>query len=213
MALSKPYEVKIWTSSHGTDYHHFPSSLSKAFHENKHPLRDSLISFPLVNAVPGRQTREKLVTEVQKDLNDVPADTRRTNIILMGDNDIRCNDYIGACRIERNIGRLIELHRGSRHGLIVCGLLPSPATWKENDFLFHRVSSQLFAQVEIANSKPQGRQIAFLKTIHIFLDSDGLIDVHKYFMPDRVHLNSAGALRLAQHLVDSAIPIIETFQA
>jgi hypothetical protein len=66
MALSKPYEAKIWTSSHGTDYHYFPNSLLKAFNENTHPRRDSLIQLPSINAIPGRQTKEAFVREIRK---------------------------------------------------------------------------------------------------------------------------------------------------
>ena len=211
MALSKPCEVKIWTSSHGTDYHYFPSSLSKSFQENTHPVRDVLVQLPLVNAIPGRQTTEAFVREFKNDFNLIPAETNRINIILMGDNDLRSNSYVGACRVERNIGRIIELHKGSRHGLIVCGLLPSPVNWAESDFLFHRVSNQLFQQVEMANSAPLGRRIAFLRTLHVFIDENGLIEAGKYFENDKVHLNQTGAFRLAQHLVNSLVPIAETF--
>ena len=211
MALSKPYEVKIWTSSHGTDYHYFPSSLSKAFHENTHPQRDVLIQLPLINAKPGRQTKETFVREMKNEFDQISAETKRINIVLMGDNDIRSNDYVGACRVERNIGRIVELHKGSRHGLVVCGLLPSPVTWTESDFLFHRVSNQLFRQVETANSAPSGRRIAFLRTLHVFMDENGLIEAGKYFENDKVHLNQIGAFRLAQHLVNSLVPIAETF--
>jgi lysophospholipase L1-like esterase len=211
MALSKPCEVMIWTSSHGTDYHHFPSNLEKAFNENTHPRKTSLIQLPLVNAIPGRQTTKTFVSDVRKEIETIPWETRRVNIIMMGCNDIRSNDYIGACRIETSISQLIGLHKSLGHGLIVCGLLPSPVSWTQQASLFHRVSSRLYKQTEMANSGAASRQIAFLRLNHIFLDEKGFIDEEKFFERDRIHLNPTGAYQLAKHLIDSMIPIIETF--
>jgi len=210
MALSKPCEVKIWTSSHGTDYHHFPSSLSKAFKENTHPKRDLLIKQPYIDAIPGRQMKEKFVKDFKFDFERIPSGTNRISIIMMGGNDIRCNAYLGACRIERHMSHLIELHKDSRHGLIVCGLLPSPVSWKETSSLFHRVSNRLYKQVEAANN-PQHQKIAYLQLNHVFLDEKGLIEDARFFDPDRIHLNPTGAFQLAKHLIDSTIPIVETF--
>ena len=211
MALSKPCEIKIWTSSHGTDYHHFPSALSKAFSENSHPLKNSLISLPLINAVPGRETKRKFVSEVHHDFEQIPPEVKRINVLLMGDNDVRKNDYVGACRVEQNIGQIIDFHKGSRHGLVICGLLPSPVSWKYTHFLFHRVSSRLYRQVETANLNANGRQIAYLRTMNIFFDDKGFIDEDRFFEPDRIHLNPRGAYQLAKHLIDNIIPITETF--
>jgi hypothetical protein len=211
MPPSEPCEVKIWTSSHGTDRHYFPSNLEKAFSENLHLYRDLLIQTPLIDAQPGRQTRASFVTQVKNDLQNIPSWLTRINIILMGDNDLRSNDYVGAVRVENNIGQIIDFHKDSRHGLIVCGLLPSPATWLENDFLFHRVSNRLFKLVEQANSTPSGRKIAYLRTFHIFTNEGGLLDVNRYFEYDRVHLRNEGAYRLAKHLVDNTVLIAEAF--
>ena len=137
MALSKACEVEIWTSSHGTDYHHFPSSLSTAFKENTHPKRDLLIKSPYIDALPGQQLKEKFVKDFKFDFERIPSGTTKIFIIMMGGDDIRCSDYIGACRVERHLSQLIELHKNSCHGLIVCGLLPSPVTLKETSSLFH----------------------------------------------------------------------------
>ena len=210
MALSKPCEVKIWTSSHGTEYHHFPFSLSKAFNENIHPKRDLLIKSPYIDAIPGRQMKQKFVKDFEFDFERIPSGTNRISIIMMGGNDIRCNAYIGACRVEKHMSQLIEIHKDSRHGLIVCGLLPSPVTWQETASLFHRVSSRLYRQVETANMS-QNKRIAYLQLNHIFLDEKGFIEDKRYFDPDRVHLNPSGAFLLAKHLIDSTIPIVETF--
>jgi len=212
MSLSKPCEVKIWTSSHGTDYHYFPSSLFIAFSQNTHPRKNELIQLPLVNALPGRQTTDKFVADFTQDFANISPDARRINIIMMGDNDVRNCDYIGACRVERNVGQLIELHKDSRHGLIVCGLLPSPATWRHTHSLFQRVSNRLYKQVNTANINSHGRKIAFLKTIQIFLDEKGFINGAKFFERDLIHLNSTGALQLACHLIDSTVSIVESFE-
>lgn len=211
MALSKPCEVMIWTSSHGTDYHHFPSNLEKAFNENTHPRKTSLIQLPLINAIPGRQTKHPFVAEIRENLENISWDDRRVNIIMMGCNDIRSNDFLGASRIETSVRQLIELHKNYSHGLIICGLLPSPVSWKKQALLFHKVSSRLYNQTEIANNGAAGRQIAYLRLNHIFLDQRGLIDEEKFFDRDRIHLNPCGAYQLAKHLIDSMIPIIETF--
>ena len=165
----------------------------------------------MVNAIPGRQTKDVFVREVTQDFENIPPDVKRINIILMGDNDVRNNDYVGACRVEQNIGKLIELHKNSRHGLIVCGLLPSPATWRNTHSLFQRVSSRLFKQVNIANSNSLGKKIAFLKTIQIFLDEKGFIDGLKFFERDLIHLNLTGAFHLACHLVNNTVSIAESF--
>ena len=211
MALSKPCEVMIWTSSHGTDYHHFPSNLEKSFNENTHTRKTSLIQLPLVNAIPGRQTTQTFVSDVKKNLETIPWETRRINIIMMGCNDIRSNDFLGASRIESSVSQLIELHKNYSHGLIVCGLLPSPVSWRRQALLFHKVSNRLYKQTEMSNTGVTHRQIAYLRLNHIFLDSKGFIDEEKFFDRDRIHLNPTGAYQLAKHLIDSMIPIIETF--
>jgi hypothetical protein len=205
-----PYEALIWTSSHGTAFHHFPKNIERSLKENTNENKN-IISKIEINAVPGRQTKNLFVAEMTQNFWSIPDETKRINVILMGDNDIRSNDYLGASRVEQNIGRIIELHKGSRHGLIVCGLLPSPATWKENDFLFHRVSNRLYKQVESANSNPLGRRIAFLKTIHVFTGENGLLDAENLFERDLIHLQQEGAYKLAKHLVDNIILIANTF--
>jgi lysophospholipase L1-like esterase len=211
MSLSKPFEVKIWTSSHGTDYHYFPSNLQKAFNENENERKNNLIQFPHVNAIPGRQTKDKFVSEFQHDFSNISQHERRINIFMLGDNDIRCNDHVGACRIERNVGKLIDLHRNSQHILVVCGLLPSPVTWNYNETLFNRVSNRLQSQIEIANTNSKERRFAFLKLMHIFQNDEGLIDDDKFFEKDKTHLNHLGACQLAKHLIDNIIVIAETF--
>ena len=108
------------------------------------------------------------------------------------------------------MSRLIELHRESCHDLIVCGLLPSPVTWKETSSLFHRVSHQFYKQVKVAN-KSQNKRIAYLQLNHIFLDEKGLIEDKQSFDPDCLHLILSGAFRLTKHLTDSTIPIVENF--
>jgi hypothetical protein len=211
MALSKPFEVKIWTSSHGTDYHHFPSSLQKAFSNNTHPLRDSLISLPLVNAIPGRETKSPFVYDFRHDFDNIPLDVRRVNVLLIGDNDIRNNDYVGASRIENNFQKIMDFHKGSPHCLIICGLLPSPATLTHTIFLFHRVSNRLYGMVELQNKHQDNTHIAFLKVMNIFLDERGFINEEQFFEPDRIHLNTKGAFHLADHLITSLLSIVQSF--
>jgi hypothetical protein len=211
MAAPKPFEVKIWTSSHGTDRHHFPASLQKAFFSNTHPLRDSLITLPLLNAIPGRETKDQFVAEFKQDFDNIPSDVRRVSVILMGDNDIRSNDYVGASRIESNIQRIIDFHHDSPHCLIICGLLPSPVSWTHTSFLFHRVSNRLYSKVDSLNKSSGQPHVAFLKVLNIFLDGKGFIEEQKFFDSDRIHLNPQGAFQLANHLITSILSTVQSF--
>jgi len=214
MALSKsplPFEVMIWTSSHGTPFHHFPVNLVKAYdectHHNKH-----LITMPSVNAIPGRCMKPGFFLEVQADFEKIDPKARRMNIILMGDNDVRCMALPGSYRVLKQGGRLVELHGDTHHALVLCGLLPSPATHNITSRLFDITSCKLKELCEESHTTPAGRFISYLKLSHIFNDQDGLIDFKKYFETDGVHLNPSGAFQLAQYLVNNAIDFAESCQ-
>lgn len=212
MALSKPFEVKIWTSSHGTSYHHFPLNLEKAFRDSTNEKKDSLIQSPCVNAIPGRCLTKRFVEEVKTDLEKSDPLVRQMNIILMGDNDVRSLAFSGSYRVVSQIGKLIELHENTQNALILCGLLPSPATHMVTARLFDYTSSNIRNLCDEAHTTPRGRFISYLKLSHLFNDQDGLIDYLRYFEEDGVHLNPTGAYRLAQYLVHHAMDFADSCQ-
>ncbi len=214
MALSRPiipFDVLIWTSSHGTSFHHFPVNLGKAFNDCKHEHKN-LIKAPFVNAVPGRCMKPGFFLEVKTDLERFDPKARRMNIILMGDNDVRCMAFPGSYRVVKQGGRLIKLHENTPHALIMCGLLPSPATHNITSKLFDITSRNLKDLCEESHTTPAGQFISYLKLSHLFNDPDGLIDYQKYFEEDAVHLNPTGAYRLAQYLITYAIDFAESCQ-
>ena len=212
MALSKPslpFEVLIWTSGHGTSLHHFPINLGKAYQECKHQNKH-LIQAPFANAVPGRVMKPSFYDEVKTDFEKIGPGIRRMNIIMMGDNDVRCLAYSGSFRVIKQGGRIVELHKGTPHALVLCGLLPSPATHNLTAITFDVTSRKLNDLCEQSHSSPTGRFISYLKLSHLFNDEDGLLDYNSYFESDGVHLNPHGAYRLAQYLVTYAIDFAES---
>jgi hypothetical protein len=212
MALSKnqiPFEVLIWTSSHGTSFHHFPINLGRAYQDCQHQHKN-LILEPFVNAVPGRCMKPGFYREVETDFERIEEGTRRMNIILMGDNDVRCLAFPGSYRVIKQSERLVELHKNTPHALVLCGLLPSPATHNITSRLFDITSRNLKDICEQSHTSLEGQFISYLKVSHLFNDQDGLIDYQTYFEPDGVHLNPTGAYQLAQHLVNYAADFAES---
>jgi hypothetical protein len=107
-------------------------------------------------------------------------------------------------------GRIVELHKGTPHALVLCGLLPSPATHNLTSVSFDVTSRKLNDLCEQSHSTPAGRYISYLKLSHLFNDQDGLLDYNTYFESDGVHLNPTGAYRLAKYLVGYAIDFAES---
>ena len=72
----------------------------KVFNENTHPKKDLLIRSPYIDAIPGRQMKEKFVKDFNFDFERIPSGTNIISIIMGGGNVIWCNDCVGAFRVE-----------------------------------------------------------------------------------------------------------------
>ena len=100
-----PCVVKIWTSSHGTDRHHFPGALQTEF--NSSIEKSEYMKYPLIDAKPGRLMNDRFFGQIEDDFAMIPDDTSRLNVILMGDNDIRTHGNGGGYRILNKSKKLI----------------------------------------------------------------------------------------------------------
>lgn len=206
-----PCSVTIWTSSHGTDRHHFPLSLGSAFNELL-PEVEKYMFLPSISAKPGRFSNSDFMREFTNNFNDLPPQPTHLNIILMGDNDIRSLGVDGGWRHYKNALKMIEMTKNSPHALLLMGIMPSPVSYLQTDVHADYCDFRVRKEVEALHktkdlSGPQ--KIGFIRTAQFFDDENGFIENELYFKRDRIHLNKAGAKQLATHLLDNAMSFIQ----
>jgi len=194
-----PYQVKLWTSSHGTGKHHLPKYLKYLYEDNPYFL------LPEINAKPGRYLDDVFMSDFSKDFEILLEETTpRINVILMGDNDIRAFNYRGGYQIVKNTWQLLKMHGKTMNPLILMGLMPSPLTHHQSlplaEYTDDRLREQILIQRVNVWEKPH--LCSFVSTASFFSDSKGRLENKKYFHKDLVHLNRVGAFALAYYLLD-----------
>lgn len=198
-----PLAVKIWTSSHGLGSHHFPQSLRKVFEEN------DKIKFPEINAKGGRMITDEFVEtylqELEKNKNSKP----QISVLLLGDNDIRTFARKGAFKVFKNTKRIIEAHKNTCHPLLLLGLMPSPKTHHKTISIAEYLDDTFQEAIANSYSDPANRIFGFVCTASFFSDKDGFLLNKKYFERDGVHLNEAGALSLAENILENAKLLVD----
>jgi hypothetical protein len=191
-----PFQVKIWTSSHGTARHYFPETLHKNFITNDYYL------FPTIDAKPGRLTDEEFMENFLTDFGKISENVKRVNVLLMGDNDLRKDLDRGAFDLFSNTKICIEKHLDTRHALLVLGLIVSPYLFNLRGSHFNVADFKIEQEVRNLHSQEKGRNIGFSRTSTYFSNSH-----QNYFERDNTHLNKIGA----QCLVDHMLKEIESF--
>ena len=201
-------EVKIFTSSHGTEFHHFPQTLAQIFAEN------SFIQYPLIDAEPGRMFHATFFKKYKEDFEGIQnQDTPRISVIIIGDNNIRNEAFRGGFRILQMAGKLIELHKGTIHPLLFFGLMPSPithcSTYQLAEYSDSRVED-LFKAAQ-KESQTNGKLFTFVRLSEFFED-EGSVMRDLFFEKDKIHLNQKGAQTLAQQILRFATQVAENYQ-
>ena len=205
-----PCVVKIWTSSHGTDRHHFPGALQSEF--NSCTEKSEYMKYPLVDAKPGRLMNDRFFGQIEDDFAMIPDDTSRLNVILMGDNDIRTHGNGGGYRILNKSKKLINLHKDTKHALLLMGQMPSPVSHVQtsgiSDYADFRVQREI-EKLHQETTTDHQEKIGFVRTSLFFDDPFGFLDHERYFTRDRVHLNHEGAQCLARNLIKNVLSFIQ----
>ena len=204
---SKPFEVMLWTSSHGSDHHFLPNEISNFY--SKHQKMQSFMAKPLINAKPGRLMNSQFIAEFTKDFESLDPSTTRVSIILMGDNDLRSLGVNGGSRVLNNSKKLIELHKDTNHALLLMGLMPSPATHQQTDGHADYCDFRVRKEVAKAHETGNPRFIGFVQTSTFFNDPEGFIRNKLYFCLDGVHLRQKGARCLARHLMTKSLSFMQ----
>ena len=205
--MDLPAEVVIWTSSHGTDYHHLPAELEKIYSKNTN--MQEYLNKPLINAKPGRLMNSQFMQDFTSDFQTINPSTTRLSIILMGDNDLRCLGVSGCYRVLNNTRKLIKLHENSQHALLIFGLMPSPATHHQTSGHADYCDFRVRKEIERAHEIDKSRNIGFVKTSVFFDDPQGFIRNRYYFCPDGVHLKPAGAKCLAKNILNKSFSFLQ----
>ena len=193
-----PLTVRIWTSSHGTEYHHFPQSLKEEYQKKQEYF--SLFSEPEVFAKPGRLWDRWFMWEFENHF-DPCATTPTLNVILLGGNDIRRDFKRGCCRIYYGSKALIGMHAQSPHLLLLMGSMPSPATHEQTEWISARTNEAVRGEIVKEFNKETGRSFGYGSTVSFFTNEEGYFRANQYFDPDGIHLNPHGARRLAKGLL------------
>ena len=214
MDICSQYKVKIWTSSHGMHHHFLPRALKAIFQPN------TLIEFPMINARPGRLIDDNFYDEFKEDFDSLDRAVNnkpQINVLLMGDNNIRTHAFKGGFRIYNTTKMIIDLHKDTRHPLLVLGVMPSPGTFAQTLPLSEFTDDILDKYVKAYHRKGQASNIAFATTMRFFSDSEGFLLYKTLFKTDGIHLNETGALQLAlkillgaARMADMLIQIRET---
>ena len=193
------FSVRLFTSSHGLASHHFPKALARVFKEN------SLIEYPVVDAVGGRVMHEDFVAYYKQEFEKIKQTRKPTiSILLLGDNNIRRYAVVGAFRVYQHTKEITELHKGTCHPLLVCGLVPSPKTIPQSGILCEHVDDVLQKMINDLHCDPAGRLFGYVCTTSFFVDEQGFVIEKKHFAKDGIHLNELGAHVLALHLLANA---------
>lgn len=203
--VKTPFKVKIWTSSHGLESHHFPQSLETVFQES------SKLKQIQIDAKGGRQINEEFVAEYLKDFRKVKElGEPQITVLLMGDNNIRKFAKKGAFKVFKFTKEIIKAHEGTCHPLLVLGLMPSPKTHHSTISIAEYLDDILQETIFKLHKDSSGRFFAFVCTTSFFTNQDGFILNKKYFSRDGIHLNKDGALALASNIVENARLLAET---
>ena len=206
----RPCVVKIWTSSHGTDRHHLPGALQIEY--NSIPGISEHMKYPLIDAKPGRLMNDRFLKEIEDEFAILPDDTSRLNVILMGDNDIRTHGQGGGYRILSKSKKLINLHKNTKHALLLMGQMPSPVSHVQtsgiSDYADYRVQREI-EKLHQQSTVDHPEKIGFVRTSLFFDDPFGFLDHERYFTRDRVHLSQEGAQCLAQNLIKNALSFVK----
>jgi hypothetical protein len=193
----EPFEVKIWTSSHGLAHHYFPQQLEKAY---KH---EGLLRFPEIDAVSGRVIDEQFVDIYREDFEKIKdSPNPQISILLLGDNNIRQYALMGAFRVWKHTLEIIELHKGTCYPLLICGVMPSPQTDAQTRPVSEYLDDRL--KTKINELRKQGRSakiFGHFNSYSFFAEPEGYIIANKYFAPDGIHLNELGAYELASNML------------
>ena len=205
--MTLPVEVVIWTSSHGTDYHHLPLEIDKIY--SKSTNMPEFLNKPLINAKPGRMMNSQFMKDFTSDFQTINPSTTRLSIILMGDNDLRCLGVSGCYRVLNNTKKLIKIHEGTHHALLLFGLMPSPATHYQTSGHADYCDFRVRKEVEKAHVLGNPRNIGFVKTSMFFDDPQGFIRNRHYFCQDGVHLKIAGARCLAKNILNKSLSFLQ----
>lgn len=192
------YSVRIWTSCHGSDNHFLPQSLEQLFLEN------DFIEMPEVHSVPGRFLKHEVVEEIRIHLSNVTQP--HINILMLSENNIKSCALKGAFKVYKHTKEIIELHKNTPHGLLICGMLPCPKHYSQIIALSEFTDDKI--QLEVTKLHQTGdvsfANLAFIYLASIFKDNEGFLLNKMYFEKDEVHLNESGAFTLARNLLDYA---------
>ncbi len=202
-----PVDVVIWTSSHGTPFHHLPQELEKIY--SKNVRMKAFLNKPLFNAKPGRLMNSQFMFEFTHDFERIDPSTTRLSIILMGDNDLRSLGIDGCSRVFNNSKKLISLHESSHHALLLMGLLPSPGTHLQTSGFADYCDFRVKKEVEKAHEKGDPEKLGFVRTSVFFNDREGHIKHKIHFCLDGVHLKPEGARCLARNLLNKSVNFMQ----
>ena len=192
MAMSKQFKVKLWTSSHGMPHNFLPASFRQIYQPNP------LIELPMIDARPGRLIDDNFYDELKADFDNLDTKPQpQINVILMGDNDIRTQAFKGGFRLYNTTQKIIDLHKETRHPLLVLGVMPSPGTYPQTLPLSEFSDDIINKYIENYHRKGQARNVVFAVTTAFFSDSEGFLLYKTLFRKDGIHLTSLGALQLA----------------
>lgn len=194
------FQTKIWTSSHGTRKHFLPQSFEKLYMPNE------FFAFPQIDAVPGRFLNEIFFDNYKKEFESyIQSNGReRISIIALGDNDLRLHAFRGSFHILKYTTKIVELHLGTCHPLLVFGLMPSPQTHAQTALLSEYTDHRVQTEIEKYQKKPEGKKLGFVDTTAIFSDEEGFLQHEYYYSRDGIHLSPEGAAQLAFSMIKNA---------
>lgn len=190
------FNVTIWTSCHGDEHHFLPQVIEGIFADNEY------ITEPHLNAVPGRFMTHELVAEIREHLGRLTKP--HINVLMLGESNVQTFAIKGAFKYFKYTKEIIELHRGTKHGLLVCGLLPCPKLYAQVTALSNFVDNKLHKAVQNLHETEgiSAANIGFVPLEGHFRDKDGFLLSRMYFEDDEIHLNETGVLKLAPTLLD-----------
>ena len=153
---------------------------------------------PQINAKPGRLIDDNFYDELKKDFDSLDEKSQpQINVILMGDNNIRTQAFKGGFRLYRTTKQIINLHKETRHPLLVLGVMPSPGTFAQT-LPLSEFSDNIIQQYLInLHHQGQAKNVAFVAATPFFSDSEGYLLYKTLFKKDGIHLTQMGALQLA----------------
>ena len=185
-------KVKLWTSSHGMHKHYLPQSFKQIYKPNP------LIALPEIDAKPGRLINEIFFDELKSDFDNLDENSPpQINVLLMGDNNLRTQAFRGGFRLYKTTKQIVDLHKETRHPLLVLGVLPSPGTYNQT-LPLSEFSDNIIQQYIIDNhQKGQARNVVFVAATPFFSDTEGFLLYKTLYSRDGVHLSRMGALQLA----------------